>query len=150
MQLVKVPNGRREWAGSLTPHKACDAFEKTASLLPAAVWLRRWAPRVRERLGAVVPQLAKHLVDEDVLAIAMVGGHVAAKGVCGAALTGNRQLCGYETIQSGGSGFCGVLTDDEWLDFEYYMDVRCHCARRTLGRADICPPFCPRRSASTT
>ena len=33
------------------------------------------------------------------------------------------ELCGYETIIQGDSGFCNVFTDDEWLDGEWYFDV---------------------------
>jgi hypothetical protein len=33
------------------------------------------------------------------------------------------ELCGYETIISGDSGFCNVFTDEEWLDGEWYFDV---------------------------
>lgn len=36
------------------------------------------------------------------------------------------QLCGYETIAKGSSPFCHVFTDSEWLDFEYYFDIRFH------------------------
>jgi len=106
VQLIEVPNGRKEWSGSLTPHKACDNFEKESSLIPAAKWLHVYAPRVRTRLRGVMPKVADELADEDVLAMQM--------------------LCGYETIATGDSGFCHVFTDDEWLDFEYYMDVRFH------------------------
>lgn len=34
------------------------------------------------------------------------------------------QLCGYESIITGDSPFCKVFTDEEILDFEYYMDIR--------------------------
>lgn len=32
VQLIKVPNKAKDWDKSLTPHKACDAFEKKSSL----------------------------------------------------------------------------------------------------------------------
>lgn len=35
-----------------------------------------------------------------------------------------QELCGYETIATGNSEFCKVFTDEEWLDVEYYFDVR--------------------------
>ncbi|ORY25534.1 histidine phosphatase superfamily [Naematelia encephala] len=106
VQLVKVPNKARDWDRSLTPHKACDAFEKQSSLEPASKWLDIYAPKVRARLAGTIPGLAEKLDDQDILAMQM--------------------LCGYETIAQGFSPFCHVFTDEEWLDFEYYMDVRFH------------------------
>ncbi|KAH6902079.1 histidine phosphatase superfamily [Coprinopsis sp. MPI-PUGE-AT-0042] len=101
VQLIEVPNNRKEWSGSLTPHKACDAFEKESSLIPAADWLHIYAPKVRKRLEGVIPKVAKTLKDEDVLAMQM-------------------------TVTTGSSHFCNVFTDEEWLDFEYYNDIRYH------------------------
>ncbi|WRT70288.1 uncharacterized protein IL334_007286 [Kwoniella shivajii] len=106
VQLVKVPNKAKDWDRSLTPHKACDAFEKVSSLEPANKWLAVYAPKVIERLRGVIPEIADELVDQDILAMQM--------------------LCGYETIASGHSHFCKLFTDEEWLDVEYYFDVRFH------------------------
>ncbi|WVQ84695.1 hypothetical protein IAT38_006851 [Cryptococcus sp. DSM 104549] len=106
VQLVKVPNKARDWDRSLTPHKACNAFEKKSSLAPANVWLGIYAPRIRERLSQIIPEVAAELNDQDILAMQM--------------------LCGYETIAQGHSHFCHVFTDQEWLDGEYYFDVRFH------------------------
>ncbi|KAK8853162.1 hypothetical protein IAR55_003863 [Kwoniella newhampshirensis] len=106
VQLVKVPNKARDWDRSLTPHKACDAFEKLSSLEPANQWLSVYAPRIRERLGGRMPKVVKELNDQDILAMQM--------------------LCGYETIAQGDSPFCRLFTDEEWLDVEYYFDVRFH------------------------
>lgn len=78
-------------------------FEKESSLKPAEQWLHIYAPRIRQRLGDVVPRIAERLDDMDVLAM--------------------MELCGYETIIQGDSGFCNVFTDDEWLDGEWYFDV---------------------------
>lgn len=51
------------------------------------------------------------------------------------------ELCAYESITVGESGFCGVFEDEEWLDGEYYFDVSanfcCVVARYGIGRADI-------------
>lgn len=128
-----MPNKAKDWDKSLTPHvrpvfvphclplrpslthfpslsvfsapqKACDAFEKVSSLKPAGVWLSTYAPRVRQRLATLIPDVP--LTDNDVLAMQM--------------------LCGYESIARGSSPFCGVFTDEEWLDVEYYFDVRFH------------------------
>ncbi|KAJ9125636.1 hypothetical protein QFC22_000598 [Naganishia vaughanmartiniae] len=118
VQLVKVPNRKKDWEQSLTPHKACDTFEKESSLPPAAKWLSTYAPRIRTRLGQVVPRIADQLEDMDVLAM--------------------MELCGYETIIQGDSGFCEVFTDDEWLDGEYYFDVRFHYM---MGYGNELSPF---------
>ena len=60
----------------MTPHKACDAFEKKSSLGPANEWLSVFAPRVRKRLSApkLLGRVAKELNDQDVLAMGMVSG----------------------------------------------------------------------------
>ena len=62
------------WEQTLTPHKACDAFEKKSSLKPANQWLSVFAPRVRKRLSdkKLLGKLAKELSDQDVLAMGMV------------------------------------------------------------------------------
>ncbi|GHJ85260.1 hypothetical protein NliqN6_1662 [Naganishia liquefaciens] len=118
VQLIKVPNKKKDWEQSLTPHKACDTFEKESSLKPAAEWLHVYAPRVRQRLNDVVPRIAERLEDMDVLAM--------------------MELCGYETIIQGDSGFCNVFTDDEWLDGEWYFDVRFHYM---MGYGNELSPF---------
>ncbi|WVR07739.1 hypothetical protein IAU60_004782 [Kwoniella sp. DSM 27419] len=106
VQLIQVPNKAKDWDRSLTPHKACDAFEKLSSLEPANQWLSVYAPKVIDRLKGVIPDVAEELVDQDILAMQM--------------------LCGYETISQGFSPFCHLFTDDEWRDVEYYFDVRFH------------------------
>lgn len=104
VQLVKVPNKLgKGWKRSLTPHKACPAFTKEPSLKPAAEWLHVFAPKIKDRLRGVVPQVAEKISDEDVLSMFM--------------------LCAYETIDQGWSGFCGVFTEEEFRDAEYYFDV---------------------------
>lgn len=104
VQLVKVPNKLgRGWKRSLTPHKACETFTKEPSLEPAGKWLNVFAPKIRERLTSVVPEIAKRVDDRDILAMMM--------------------LCAYESIDQGWSGFCGVFTEEELLDGEYYFDV---------------------------
>ncbi|WWC91642.1 uncharacterized protein L201_006588 [Kwoniella dendrophila CBS 6074] len=106
VQLVKVPNKAKDWDRSLTPHKACDTFDKKPSLEPANKWLSVYAPKVIERLRGEIPELAEELNDQDILAMQM--------------------LCGYESIAVGHSEFCHLFTDEEWLDVEYYFDVRFH------------------------
>lgn len=107
LQLVKVPNKQgKGWEQSLTPHKACSAFEKESSLEPAAKWLHVFAPRIRDRLNGVVPRIASRLEDEDVLGMFM--------------------LCAYESINQGYSGFCGLFTEEEFKDAEYYFDIKYH------------------------
>jgi hypothetical protein len=69
--------------------KACDAFEKESSLKPAYVWLHTYAPKIRNRLSALIPMIK--LTDKDVL--------------------GMQMLCGYETIARGTSPFCPLFTD---------------------------------------
>jgi len=63
------------WEQTLTPHKACAAFEKKSSLGPANEWLSVMAPNVRKRLSdkKLLGKLAKQLTDQDVLAMGMVG-----------------------------------------------------------------------------
>lgn len=34
-----------------------------------------------------------------------------------------QQLCSYETVALGYSKFCGLFTYQEWLDFEYSIDL---------------------------
>ncbi|KAK4686422.1 acid phosphatase, partial [Tremellales sp. Uapishka_1] len=106
VQLVKVPNKAQDWDRSLTPHKACAAFEKESSLVPANKWLKVYAARVKARLSETIPAFAAELSDQDVL--------------------GMQMLCGYETIAQGNSPFCQLFTDEEWLDFEYQQDIRFH------------------------
>jgi acid phosphatase len=62
------------WEQTLTPHKACVAFEKKSSLGPANEWLSVMAPNVRKRLfdKKLLGKLAKQLTDQDVLAMGMV------------------------------------------------------------------------------
>ena len=62
------------WEQTLTPHKACAAFEKKSSLGPANEWLSVMAPNVRKRLSdkKLLGKLAKQLTDQDVLAMGMV------------------------------------------------------------------------------
>ena len=48
------------------------------------------------------------------------------------------QLCGYESIASGSSPFCHVFTDDEWLDAEYYFDIRWYHA---IGYGSYLSPY---------
>jgi hypothetical protein len=62
------------WEQTLTPHKACAAFEKKSSLGPANEWLSVMAPNVRKRLSdkKLLGKLAKELSDQDVLAMGMV------------------------------------------------------------------------------
>ena len=104
VQLVKVPNKLgKGWKRSLTPHKACEAFDKKPSLEKAAEWLHVFAPRITDRLRGVVPKLAEKISEEDVLSMFM--------------------LCAYESIDQGWSGWCGVFTEEEFRDAEYYFDV---------------------------
>lgn len=113
VQLVKVPNKLgKGWKRSLTPHKACETFDKKPSLEKAAEWLHVFAPRITDRLRGVVPEIADRVSEEDVLSMFM--------------------LCAYESIDQGYSGWCGVFTEEEFRDAEYYFDVslcgvqRCH------------------------
>jgi hypothetical protein len=104
VQLVKVPNKLgKGWKRSLTPHKACEAFDKKPSLEKAAEWLHVFAPRIKDRLQGVVPKVVERISDEDVLSMFM--------------------LCAYESIDQGWSGWCGVFTEEEFRDAEYYFDV---------------------------
>jgi hypothetical protein len=52
--------------------KACDAFDKKASLKPAQKWLSVYAPRIRKRLSSHLPHIASDLTDQDILAMHMV------------------------------------------------------------------------------
>ncbi|ORX36155.1 histidine phosphatase superfamily [Kockovaella imperatae] len=104
VQLIKVPNKAKDWDRSLTPHKACDTFEKQSSLKPANQWLKVYAKGIKERLHSEIPHFARELSDQDILAMQM--------------------LCGYESIATGSSPFCHVFTDSEWRDVEYYFDIR--------------------------
>ena len=110
------------WEQTLTPHKACAAFEKKSSLGPANEWLSVMAPGVRKRLSdkKLLGKLAKELTDQDVLAMGMVRLEILWNKWA------DPQLCGYETIASGDSPFCHLFTDNEWRDIEYYFDVRYH------------------------
>ena len=83
VQLIEVPNHAKEWEKSLTPHKACDAFEKESSLVPAAKWLAVYAEGVRRRLGAkqLLGELAADLTDEDVLGMQMVSPSYTWRGL---------------------------------------------------------------------
>lgn len=47
------------------------------------------------------------------------------------------ELCGYETIIQGDSGFCNVFTDDEWLDGEWYFDVSPEESRLVAKDGDV-------------
>ena len=51
----------------------------------------------------VVPKVVERISDEDVLSMFM--------------------LCAYESIDQGWSGWCGVFTEEEFRDAEYYFDV---------------------------
>lgn len=85
VQLIQVPNHSKEpmgWEQTLTPHKACDAFEKKSSLKPANEWLSVYAPRIKKRLShpKLLGKLADDLSDQDVLAMGMVSLIVKMKG----------------------------------------------------------------------
>lgn len=71
--LIEVPNKSKDWAGSLTPHKVCDRFEKESSLEPAKEWLRVYAKDIRERLAEEIGA-GLDFSDQDVLAMQMVSG----------------------------------------------------------------------------
>ncbi|KAK1926605.1 histidine phosphatase superfamily [Papiliotrema laurentii] len=118
VQLIKVPNKAKDWDRSLTPHKACEAWEKDSSLVPANKWLSVYAPQVRERLRQYLPDLVDELNDQDVLAMQM--------------------LCGYETIAAGDSPFCHLFTDEEWRDVEYYFDIRWY---HSIGYGSYFSPY---------
>lgn len=62
------------WEQTLTPHKACAAFEKESSKGPANKWLSVFAPNIRKRLSdkKLLGKVAKGLSDQDVLAMGMV------------------------------------------------------------------------------
>jgi len=70
------------WEQTLTPHKACAAFEKKSSLGPANEWLSVMAPNVRKRLSGkkLLGKLAKQLTDQDVLAMGMVRANHLSQG----------------------------------------------------------------------
>ncbi|CDZ97842.1 Multiple inositol polyphosphate phosphatase [Phaffia rhodozyma] len=109
VELIEVPNHEKSWERSLTPHKACDAFEKESSKKPAETWLAVYAAKTRARLSddrLLGEKLAGRFVDMDILAMQM--------------------LCGYQTIGQGDSPLCKVFTDEEWLAVEYYFDIRYH------------------------
>jgi len=73
------------WEQTLTPHKACSAFEKKSSLGPANEWLSVMAPGVRKRLSdkKLLGKLAKELTDQDVLAMGMVRRIISEKRMRG-------------------------------------------------------------------
>lgn len=126
--LIEVPNKAKDWDRSLTPHKACDAFEKETSKGPANEWLAVFGKRVRERLADGVLPGVGWMENKDVLGMFMVRRQLALlymtrRLTSSNAFLGN-QLCGYESIITGDSRFCEVFTDEEILDFEYYMDIR--------------------------
>lgn len=55
VDLVKVPNKSKDWATSLTPHKACDRFDKEVGKTERNAYQKSYAEPAIERLRGDLP-----------------------------------------------------------------------------------------------
>lgn len=49
------------------------------------------------------------------------------------------QLCSYETVALGYSAFCGLFSQKDYLNYEYYFDL----VNISLPPSSLPPPFMP-------
>jgi len=101
VDLIKVPNKSKHWATSLTPHKACDRFDKEVGKKERNAYQKGYAKAAIARLGKELPGWDWSWTD----VVAM------------------QQLCGYETVIRGSSDFCNVFNRQEFEQFEYSQDL---------------------------
>lgn len=89
---------------TLAPNFACPRAGR-AETEPGLAWGRDW---YNEYLKGAVQRLKPY-----------------AKGVelDGQLLNAMQQLCSYDTVAFGRSDFCGLFTEQEWLDYEYFWDL---------------------------
>ena len=84
------------------PHKACNAFSKEPGTEEQGTFISFYTAPIIQRLQPYSPV---KLTQTDTM--------------------GMQQLCGYESAINGKkSDICDVLTDDEWMAYEYAWDLK--------------------------
>ncbi|KAI9041866.1 putative histidine acid phosphatase [Aspergillus affinis] len=104
VHLQQVEEGKDSGADSLTPHKSCPAYSGSYGSDQSQEWVDRYTKPIIERLNSQASTF--NFTVSDVVAMF--------------------ELCGYETVIRGSSGFCSqkLFSQDDWLAFEYGEDVR--------------------------
>ncbi|KAI9646256.1 hypothetical protein NHQ30_005696 [Ciborinia camelliae] len=103
IEIVQVFEGKNDSANSLTPYKACPAYDSNRGSDQFAEFKDVYAKPITARFNSMAP--AFNFTAEDVYGMAL--------------------LCGYETVIRGSSPFCdlSVLSPTDWLGFEYQNDL---------------------------
>lgn len=96
-----MPNKAADWKFSLTPHKACERYDKTVGKKERKQWQQKYTKQIIKRLRHELPGWKWHWYD----------------------IVAMQQLCGYETAIRGKSPFCSVFTQEEFENFEYGEDL---------------------------
>lgn len=89
---------------TLAPNFACPNAGKPG-MEPGLQWAGDWAD---DYLRGAVQRLQSH---------------TPGVTLTGKLLNGMQQLCSYDTVAFGRSNFCGLFTEQEWRDYEYYWDL---------------------------
>jgi len=104
IQIVEVPEGKKEGANSLTPYSSCPAYSSSGGSEQSGKYQDIYTKPVIARFNTMAP--AFNFTSDDVYAMSL--------------------LCGYETVIRGSSPFCdlSVLSPTDWLGFEYTNDIQ--------------------------
>lgn len=106
IDVISVYESEESGADSLTPYKACPAYDGATGSEESAKLQDLYAKPIVERLNDLAPDFNFTVSD----------------------VFGMQQLCGYETVIRGKSPFCStdLFSPDDWLGWEYSEDVRYH------------------------
>ncbi|GAO16330.1 uncharacterized protein UV8b_05645 [Ustilaginoidea virens] len=106
INVVEVPEGKKDGADSLTPYKSCKGYAADAGSKQQSRFIDTYTAPIIARLNAQVPDF--NFTSRDVTAM--------------------QAMCGYDTVIRGSSPFCStdLFSPDEWLQFEYGQDIQYH------------------------
>ncbi|KAF5591449.1 acid phosphatase [Fusarium pseudocircinatum] len=106
IKVETIYESEESGADSLTPYKACPAYDGSTGSDEAEVYQKKYAKPIVDRFNALASDFNFTVND----------------------IFGIQQLCGYETVTRGKSPFCNLelFTPDDWLGWEYSEDVRYH------------------------
>ncbi|PQE11424.1 hypothetical protein CJF31_00001227 [Rutstroemia sp. NJR-2017a BVV2] len=104
IEIVEIPEGKKEGANSLTPYSSCPAYSSSGGSEQSGKYQEIYTKPVIARFNSMAP--AFNFTSDDVYAMSL--------------------LCGYETVIRGSSPFCdlSVLSPTDWLGFEYTNDIQ--------------------------
>ncbi|KAK2601766.1 hypothetical protein QQS21_004650 [Conoideocrella luteorostrata] len=106
INVVEIPEGKKQGADSLTPYKSCEGYSPSAGSKQQSKYIGAYTAPIVARLKNLASNF--NFTSDDVTAM--------------------QAMCGYDTVIRGSSPFCStdLFSPDEWLQFEYGQDIQYH------------------------